>query len=636
MKRLFAITLAAMLALPAVVFADAVWYGSLRGNVEFKDDVDAQYDTGGSRWGIKGSSEVSDGLSAVYKFETRVGAGAAGDYVAGQDTNQIYVGLSGGFGNLTVGRVPSAAYNHSGALRDINHVYGGGDVSSRSSGLSYALSSDAASFQVDAIMDGKVDTGRAVDQFSLGMTINLADIGRLGLAYEETKNSMTDNKVTGAVIGTSTDSKFAVKADKVDLSGLVARDKTTGKVIPGTITGLTSMLTAHKFKDGARVKSKFNDGNSPALATVHDTETFAVELVQINRPAVTGEAALQSGEPSGYRKVDGKYYHKSCVTDGKLNTGKENTCTDKGWAYVRTVNTHNTGGKVTTTYTAYFADPDDLTKSTEIGTYKQVNDVPKEYKAPTSATYFNSNGTTAFGSTPTSLKAVSYVGLTLYLSAKSDLAGASDDVFMRDGTKFVQVDQVAAAGSTTADLEKDDYVLIGDKLYQATKDVAAGEGVITGSTANLKLVKRTTSLKVFGTDTHPTEVKHTLAVDSKKVIYGHSAMHISAQFDLGAVTLGLGYTEKEHNDPMKKMDDKITYLGASGSLGDAGTTWVMQVRDKDSYTEQTDGTFKFGESSPWTVGLGQSLGDGAVVYLEHQNNDDGNGGATTAGLKIDF
>ena len=36
---------------------------------------DPSYSSFGSRWGIKGSSEVSEGLTAVYKFETRVGQG---------------------------------------------------------------------------------------------------------------------------------------------------------------------------------------------------------------------------------------------------------------------------------------------------------------------------------------------------------------------------------------------------------------------------------------------------------------------------------------------------------------------------------------------------------------------------------
>ena len=72
-------------------------------------DDEARTIGGGSRWGIKGSSEVSEGLTGVYKFETRINANATSTNAKGgiddsQSTNQLYVGLSGGFGSLTLGK----------------------------------------------------------------------------------------------------------------------------------------------------------------------------------------------------------------------------------------------------------------------------------------------------------------------------------------------------------------------------------------------------------------------------------------------------------------------------------------------------------------------------------------------------
>ena len=63
---------AGVLSVPSVIFADANWYGSLRGGVEVGGGKDASFKDGGSRWGIKGSSEVSEGLSAVYRFEHKI------------------------------------------------------------------------------------------------------------------------------------------------------------------------------------------------------------------------------------------------------------------------------------------------------------------------------------------------------------------------------------------------------------------------------------------------------------------------------------------------------------------------------------------------------------------------------------
>ena len=149
---------------------------------------DPSYSSFGSRWGIKGSSEVSEGLTSVYKFETRVGQGKAS-----QDTNQLYVGLSGGFGSITLGQQVGATYNHSGAIRDISNWHSGGDVGSRiSNALSYSYAAESFSMQVAAIMDGDTDTDGAVDRVEFGMTVGLGDIGKVAIGYEKQEDSMTE------------------------------------------------------------------------------------------------------------------------------------------------------------------------------------------------------------------------------------------------------------------------------------------------------------------------------------------------------------------------------------------------------------------------------------------------------------
>jgi len=104
------------------------------------------------------------------------------------------------------------------------------------------------------------------------------------------------------------------------------------------------------------------------------------------------------------------------------------------------------------------------------------------------------------------------------------------------------------------------------------------------------------------------DVKHTLTAATtnpgkkdKTTVYGHSAMHVSSQFDLGAVTLGLGYTETEHNDPKKKMDSKTTYLGLGGGIGDTGASWVMQVLHNEAHAVK--------DERRSTVRLSQSVGE---------------------------
>ena len=157
---------------------------------------DPSFSSFASRWGIKGSSEVSEGLTAVYKFETRIGANATSTNAKGgiddsQSTNQLYVGLSGGFGSLTLGKQSGAAYNHSGAIRDISSWHSHGDVGSRiSNALSYSYAAESFSMQVAAIMDGATDTDGAVDRMEFGMTVGLGDIGKVAIGYEKQEDSM--------------------------------------------------------------------------------------------------------------------------------------------------------------------------------------------------------------------------------------------------------------------------------------------------------------------------------------------------------------------------------------------------------------------------------------------------------------
>ena len=102
-----------------------------------------------------------------------------------------YAGLSGAFGTVSLGQVWSASFNHVGGITDGSWFYGNSETSYRvGNALSYAMSAGAISMQLDAIMDGGKDTGDAVDQLEFGMTVNLGDIGKLGLAYVDTKDHM--------------------------------------------------------------------------------------------------------------------------------------------------------------------------------------------------------------------------------------------------------------------------------------------------------------------------------------------------------------------------------------------------------------------------------------------------------------
>ena len=146
---------------------------------------------GGSRWGIKGSNELADGLSAIYRFEHRINTANAGLDGGGR---LAHVGLSGGFGTLTLGQIWSASFNATGAITDNSLLWGDSATSYRvGNALSYSNSVGNASLQIDAIMDNERDTGDAVDQIEFGMTIGLGDIGKVAVGYVESKDTNIDD-----------------------------------------------------------------------------------------------------------------------------------------------------------------------------------------------------------------------------------------------------------------------------------------------------------------------------------------------------------------------------------------------------------------------------------------------------------
>ncbi len=142
---------------------------------------------GGSRWGIKGSNELAEGLNATYRFEHKMSTSNAGMDGGGRLAN---VGLSGGFGSLSLGQIWSASFNATGAITDNSLLWGDSATSYRvGNAVSYSNSVGNASVQIDAIMDGGRDTGDAVDQVEFGMTIGLGDIGKLAVGYVESKDT---------------------------------------------------------------------------------------------------------------------------------------------------------------------------------------------------------------------------------------------------------------------------------------------------------------------------------------------------------------------------------------------------------------------------------------------------------------
>ena len=286
---------------------------------------------GGSRWGIKGSSEVSEGLTAVYKFETRL------DEDAAQSGNQIYAGLSGGFGSLTIGKFNNAAYL-SGGIRDVGNAFGDSDVSSKvGNTVSYGYSTEAFTLQADAIMDEGTDTGKAVDQVQFGLSVNLGDIGKVALAYEKKEDSMKAGMAIEDAMrnmGNSNTANLTLDSDE----GIKGMDGSAWNKADG---------------NKAIVEGKVSDVTYTYDADGSGTTNTAVEVmaIEITHNGDVNSAMIEMG-------TDGNYYTATCNTAEKRSA--ENTCETTEYVLVsKTVNAPAEDKSVgTTMYThvAYSAD----------------------------------------------------------------------------------------------------------------------------------------------------------------------------------------------------------------------------------------------------------------------------------------
>jgi len=124
-------------------------------------------------------------------------------------------------------------------------------------------------------------------------------------------------------------------------------------------------------------------------------------------------------------------------------------------------------------------------------------------------------------------------------------------------------------------------------------------------------------------------IKHTVSTSKKAITsYGYTRSQVAAQFDLGAATLALGYSEKDSNDPADKHKAKTTDIAVSGPIADSGFSFAVWGQNADGHDGQ--------ETTPWGLGLTRTLGGGAKTWIEHQNNDDDESGKTAIGLRVDF
>lgn len=112
MKKLLVIAVATALIAPAAAMADTTLYGKLHatvGSVDNGTTSDTVIESHNSRFGIKGSTELDNGLSATYGLEYGLdldgdGTGTGGVNASTLTARNTFVGVKGGFGEVRMGR----------------------------------------------------------------------------------------------------------------------------------------------------------------------------------------------------------------------------------------------------------------------------------------------------------------------------------------------------------------------------------------------------------------------------------------------------------------------------------------------------------------------------------------------------
>ena len=659
------------LSVPSVLLADANWYGSLRGGVEVGGGNDASFKDGGSRWGIKGSSEISEGLSAIYRFEHKISTENASQ----PGGRLAYAGLSGSFGTVSLGQVWSASFNHVGGITDGSWFYGNSETSYRvGNALSYAMSAGAISMQLDAIMDGGKDTGDSVDQLEFGMTVDLGDVGKLGLAYVDTKDHMVTNSVfmegtptmvsvtpgegstptmvsvtpgegsTPTMVSVtpgegSTPTMVSVTPGEENTPTMVSVTpgeentpssvRTVDNVVPTNVyfsIGAGGQLEVSHYTDSKGMRQEYDSddmGQKDALKLVYDTDT-AKYMAYLHTPTdadSTSDGTLQANKPGS---TDTTNLHTTSVTPELVTVVGFN-----GADQVKQAMGTNFR-KIGSRYVLNLCIDTEGSGEDAVHSLDRTNNAvcaASEDEQAFKVDYLDLENAVTITHPQTGNPTTTVDTLSSFYVYDSDApVSISAEATRVEGTKVEPVDGEANTPTMV-------NVTPGEENTPTMVSVTPGEeGTPTEVAVTPGEEGTPTEVAVTpGEEGTPTEVAVTPGMPSHyenvtETIAGSRATHVAAQFSLGAITAYLGYSQNEENG--SGMKDKTTHYGISGGLGDTGISFHAMARSKDNASGM--------DSNPWLVGLTKGLGGGATVMVEHGNADDGASGKTRFGLKVDF
>jgi len=269
-KKLLAIAVgAAMVAGSAAAMADATVYGKVHVSVDSLDNgasgsvATGSADNSGlylssnsSRLGIKGSEDLGDGLSAIYKYELTTSYTSASDNISGN--RNAYLGLKGGFGTVLAGR-HDTPYKTVGRKSDMfgdtiadarNLTNDGGQDARVDNVLVYANSFGAVDLALAYVLDDGVKDAGA-NGLSLGFKQGplklAAALQNVNKAAPAAKDSSAYRITAGYMMGAATIN--ANYESETDAGGVAGNDSTGWGLGAAFKAGMNTFKATYQTRD---------------------------------------------------------------------------------------------------------------------------------------------------------------------------------------------------------------------------------------------------------------------------------------------------------------------------------------------------------------------------------------------------
>ena len=280
----------AAVMMPVGAQAEATVYGRINNVLEFNDsgkageDTTADVSTVGSRFGIKGSADIGNGLTARGHYEFGLNTDKK---ETGLNNRIASVGVAGGFGSIDVGNQWSAFYNTTGVDMDPSWNQGGigGTPFRASNTVKYGNSVGPLNLELDLrLNDGGDETGTeglAGEGGGLGVRVAVTDNITLGFAYDnEDRSDMITPAVYGHAYGINEDQAKVFELKRTKLKD--DTDKNTGPYGGLTRVGdsgdnycLSSAMVTEKGGKITKNNALARSDDDPATGTVSSLSAIA-------------------------------------------------------------------------------------------------------------------------------------------------------------------------------------------------------------------------------------------------------------------------------------------------------------------------------------------------------------------------